>query len=96
MGKGKGAEIGAPVAIELGDFDDGRALNALLQVATDSNEDQMILDSCGESIAEIWVKRNFFDSDLYKKIAYDAQWELYMYIKSNKPEWIQEFNLDPP
>jgi HEAT repeat protein len=81
-------------AMDLGKYDDDRALNALLSIVLDPNAEPFILDVCGESIAEIWVKRNYFNFDLYKKMASVARNELYSYVKTNKPKWIKEHNLD--
>ena len=81
-------------AIDLGKYDDDRALNALLSIATDPTAEPFIIDVCGESIAEIWVRRNLFDLDLYKKMTASAQHEVYHYIATNKPEWIKEFNIN--
>ena len=41
-------------AIDLGDFDDPEALDALMEIAVDPQEEDIILASCGESIALIW------------------------------------------
>ena len=75
----------------IGNFNDNRALNALLKIASNSEENQIILDACGESIAQIWVKRNFFDIGAYNKLQPVAQYEAKMYIKMNKPEWFKNF-----
>ena len=80
-------------AMDLGAYDDNRVLTALLSIVLDSKAESFIMDTCGESIAEIWVKRNYFDIDIYKKIAPAARHELYRYIKRAKPEWIDIYNL---
>jgi hypothetical protein len=81
-------------AIDLGKYgNDDRALNALLSIALNPDEEPFIMDVCGESIAQIWVKRNHFDSDLYKKMTPIAQHELYKYVKATKPEWIKKFSI---
>lgn len=80
-------------AIDLGKYDDDRALDALLSIAMDSSADPFVMDVCGESIAEIWVKRNYFDLELYKKMTPPARHELYRHVKATKPEWIKKFNI---
>jgi hypothetical protein len=50
--------------MDIGKYDDARALNALLRVAFNSPENDFLLDACGESIAEILVGRNEFNGDL--------------------------------
>ena len=82
-------------AIDLGKYDDDRALNALLSVVLDPNAEPFIMDVCGESIAEIWIKRNHFDIDLYKSMTFPARRELYRYIEGAKPEWIINYDLKP-
>jgi hypothetical protein len=83
-------------AMDLGQYNDDRALNALLSIVLNPNEEKSIMDVCGESIAEIWVKRDYFDVNLYNKMVPLAQFELYSYIKGIKPEWIKKFNLKIP
>jgi len=80
-------------AMDLGKYDDDRALNALISIVLNPNEDSFIMDVCGESIGEIWVKRNFFDFDLYKKMHKSAQNELINHIKSRNPEIIRGYNI---
>ena len=75
--------------MDIGAYNDDRALNALLQIAVDPNENDTILDACGESIAEIWTKRNQFNVEAYKKLRPCAQHEIKIYIKNNKPEWLR-------
>jgi len=81
-------------AMDLGKYNDDRALNALLSIVLNPNSDPFILDVCGESIAEIWVSRNYFNLELYKRMAPPAQRELFNYIKGNKPELIDKHGLD--
>ena len=74
-------------AIDLGNFDSEEALDALLSVARDKEDDDSIMDVCGESIAQIWVRRNQIDIEAYKNLHPYAQHEAKMYIEMNKPEW---------
>ena len=43
--------------MDLGDFDDTEAFDALVQVAADTQEDETILASAGESIGQILKRR---------------------------------------
>ena len=81
-------------AIDLGKYDDDRALNALLSVVLDPKGEPSILDVSAESIAEIWVKRNYLDVNLYNKMIPVARREIYNYIKKIKPDWIVKFGLE--
>jgi hypothetical protein len=74
--------------MDIGEFNDDRALNALLQIAIDPNENETILDSCGESIAQIWTKRNKFNVEAYKNFRPCVKHSIKMYIQYNKPEWL--------
>lgn len=81
-------------ALDLGKYNDDRALNALLSIALDPQGESFIMDVCGESIGEIWVKRNQFDIELYRRMEPSARRELYKCIKEAKPEWIERYQLD--
>ncbi len=76
-------------AMDLGDFDDKRALEALSAVASNSQEDEMILNSSAESIAQILVRKKEFKKDLIKGLVPMAQDIIMSYIKAGKPEWFQ-------
>jgi hypothetical protein len=60
-------------AMDLSAFDSPEALDALVRVATDAAEDAIILDSCGESIAEIWVRKGQIDVEALDRMARPAQ-----------------------
>ncbi|MEI8366169.1 MAG: hypothetical protein WCF65_07095 [Parachlamydiaceae bacterium] len=79
--------------IDLGEYNDDRALNALLTVVLNPSEEPTIMDVCGESVAQIWVKRNQFDAASYEKMHPMARAEAYDYIVGVKPEWITKFHL---
>ena len=48
-------------AMDLGAYDEPQVSEVLIQIATDLEEDDMILDSCGESIREIWGRRGYYN-----------------------------------
>jgi hypothetical protein len=75
-------------AMDLGKYDDDRALVALSQVGSNPNEDAMVQDSCGESIAEILVTRGRYNKDMIDKLTPVAKDAAYSYIKATKPEWL--------
>lgn len=81
--------------MDLGDFDDDRALKALSSFVLNHNAEPSIMDVCGESLAQIWVKRNQFDKDVYKKMHPYAQHEADMYLKANKSDWLSDARDDP-
>lgn len=73
-------------AMDLGRVNHDRSLSALLQIASDPNEDEMVLDSCGESIAQILVMRGRYDQKIIEKLAPIAKNAAYAFIKETKPE----------
>ncbi len=83
-------------AMYLGEYDDDRALAALIKICVDKSEDEFIFANCGQSVASIWVKRNKFNKKIYDEMVPESQWEVYYYINGNKPEWIKEYELQRP
>ena len=80
-------------AMDLGQYVDQRALDAVLIVATDPNEEPFIFDTCGEAIAAIWIRQNDFSYAEYKKLAPQAQQAVLSYIEKERPEWVKRYNL---
>ncbi len=82
-------------AMYLGEYNDDRALKALITMVLEPHEIEfIIIASCGESIAQIWVNRNYFNLDIYKKMDPVARREVYGYIADAKPEWVRKYNLN--
>ncbi len=61
-------------AMDLADYDD--ALEILIKVASNTNENPIILGSCGTSIAEIWKRLAVYDQGVVDGLALDAQSEI--------------------
>ncbi len=76
-------------AMDLGDFSDDRALDALIIIGTNLSENAIILDAVGESIGEILVKRNKYNEKLINSLAPIAQKTAMAYIHSHKQEWVE-------
>ncbi len=74
-------------AMDMGKFNDDKVLNALMQVGSNTDEEYIVLDACGESIAKILVGRNEFRQDIIYKLAPIAQRTAIAFFKSHKPEW---------
>lgn len=81
-------------AMYLGEYDDDRVINALILKGKDLNENDIVLNSCGESLGIIWVRRNFFDFETYYTLTGTTRFGIYFVTKSEKPEWIEEYNLE--
>ncbi len=79
-------------ALDLGQFDDDRALNALIQIATDKSlQEDFFIDVCGESIANILIKRD--DSDLFIRIFEQltpfAKHAAGAFVRKERPGWLK-------
>jgi hypothetical protein len=59
---------------DLADYED--ALPTLISVAMTANEDNMIVNSCGISIGEIWKRLGCFDQAIFDKLPRGAQSEI--------------------
>jgi hypothetical protein len=80
-------------AIELCEFTDPKSIDALISRAKDYNENELVLNSCGESLGTIWVKINQFDQITYHELTNIARYGIYVVIKSRKPAWVEKYNL---
>ena len=74
-------------AMDLGDSDNPLAVQALADKGQDAAEDDVVLNSCGESLAEIWIRNNNFDHSLYDILFPKAKQGARAVIESLKPEW---------
>ena|SRR3990167_9227793 len=81
-------------ATSLAEFSDIRTITALLLKAKDLKENELVLNSCGESLGIIWIKQNFFDEEAYHSLSGIARYGIYIVIESKKPEWINKYHLD--
>lgn len=75
-------------AMDLGNSDNPLAVQALTTKGQDIKEDDLVLNSCGESLAEIWIRNNYFDQRLYDILLPKAKQGARAVIESLKPEWI--------
>ena len=71
-------------------YKDLRALEALTKIASDPNEDNVIVDSCAESFAAICVGLNQFNEISFRKMIPFAQSIVFYYIMIHKPELIKQ------
>jgi hypothetical protein len=75
-------------AIDLGEFDEPDALTALMAATQSDHLDSTILASIGESMAQIWVRLDNFDLNLFNQLPKEAQREAYSLIEANRPQWL--------
>jgi hypothetical protein len=81
-------------AIDLRAYKDKRALEALIMIASDPNEDDVMVDTCAESIGEILIGMEYFDEISFKKMVPFAQKIVFGFIVSHKPEIIPKYLRD--
>ena len=81
-------------AMQLGVYDDRRALSTLLAVAQNPRTDISILDVCGESIAQIWLRKENFNIENYGKLTRLAKLAALEVIKLHQPKWVEDMNYD--
>jgi hypothetical protein len=74
-------------AIDLGEFDEPEALTALITATQSEEIAEIVLASIGESIAQIWIRLDNFDSTLFNQLPREAQREAQSLIQANRPEW---------
>lgn len=86
----KTAEFGDrdDAAMDLGRFDEPMAEDALFHVATDSGEDIDLVETSGESLAEIWCRKNKLDRDAINRLQPPALGILTAYLRTHRPEWL--------
>ncbi len=75
--------------MDLGRYADERGLKALVRVGSNASEEDIILDSCGESVAEILVSRDEFRKDVINKLAPFARDVALNIIQQRKPQWLE-------
>jgi len=78
------------IAMDFERVDDQRALAALIEVGENADDDEMVLNSCGESIGHIWVRKGAVDLDVYRKLSKLAQLGVRITIGYAKPEWLPQ------
>ena len=77
-------------AIDLRRFKELRVLDALIKIASDPNEGDVIVDNCAESIGEICIGMNRFDYNAFRKLVPFAQKIVFGFIVSHNPELINQ------
>ncbi len=65
-------------AMDLGAYNDDKALDALIQFAADESQDEMLHASCGASIADIWLARRYYNQETFDSLTVAAQHEVYV------------------
>jgi hypothetical protein len=74
-------------AIDLGEYDDDRALAALAQVAV-MTDSEILASSCGESLAQMWIRKGSFDPQTVHSLHGPAKRELRELFSQQRPDWL--------
>lgn len=80
-------------AIDLRGYPEKEVIDALLSKGADINEDQIVLNSCGESLGSIWSELDIFDKKAFSNLAKPARFGLKYAVESRKPDWVNKYNL---
>jgi hypothetical protein len=75
-------------AIDLGEFDGVDVQEALHQVGSDPTEDPMVVSSCGESLATIWLRIDQFHPAALLSLTPEARREAEALIRAQRPDWL--------
>jgi hypothetical protein len=81
-------------ALDLGDFPDEDVIKALLEIAKNKREEEMILRVCGASLARIWIVKGKSNKKELKSLSKVARESVIHFFKTKKPEWIPEYDLE--
>jgi hypothetical protein len=73
-------------AMDLAKYDEKDAEEALLQVASDPSQEEVLLDTCGESLGEIWARQGRVDSALLALLQPPARRVALALIQAKRPE----------
>ncbi len=74
-------------AMDLSDYDEPEAEEALSKVALDESTDTHLAERCSESLAEIWCRKERVNMDVLGKLRGNALHMAISLIQVKKPEW---------
>lgn len=80
-------------AMDLGEYKDLEVLTTLVGVSSNPYENEMILDSCAESISEILVSLNLFNKDVIERVIPFAGKRIVRDVRARNPKLIDECTL---
>jgi hypothetical protein len=78
--------------IALGEnFQDDETVDFLINVSNESNCDEMIAGSCGESVGQIWLATQQINYEKLSQLKGIAFNEVISLIKAHRPEWYRTY-----
>lgn len=78
--------------IDLGiNFQDDETIDFLINVSNDNCYDEMIVASCGESLAQIWIRNKQINYKKLLDLKGAALDEAISLIQAQRPDWYKKF-----
>ena len=74
-------------AMDLAAYDEPEVEEALIRVGADSSTPNSVAASCGESLAEIWIRNKTLNLDALKRLQGEACTEAIGLILVREPSW---------
>jgi hypothetical protein len=74
-------------AMDLAAYDEPEVEDALIHVGSDSSTPNSVAASCGESLAEIWLRKKALNLDALKLLKGEACHEAIGLIRAREPSW---------
>lgn len=75
--------------MDLAAYDDPEVEEALLATGSDASTPGTVASSIGESLAEIWLRRDRFNADAFERLLGEARHEAGARILVSQPAWLQ-------
>ncbi|MCW3110999.1 MAG: hypothetical protein JWQ09_5505 [Segetibacter sp.] len=80
-------------ALYLSQYNTEEAINTLIKVGSQNNENKIVLETCGESLGQIWVRANTFSENSFNKLTRAAKAGVFFVIENKKPDWLKQYNI---
>jgi hypothetical protein len=74
-------------AMDLAAYDAPEAEDALIHVGTDPSTPSLTAASCGESLAEIWLRKGKYNLAALKQLRSEARDEAIGLMRAKEPSW---------
>lgn len=74
-------------AMDLASYDESEVEDALIRVGADPSSPGSVAASCGESLAEIWIRNRKLNLAALKRLSSDAYSEAVGLIRAREPSW---------
>lgn len=77
-------------AMDLGEFDEPEAEEALLTVAEDPATDPMLAESCAESLGEVWARRETLNVSKLRRLTGEPLTMVLRQLERARPQWREQ------